>query len=515
MAARAKAVALAATLALLGAAACSGGSERPPTGSPPATASGSGRGSELSTVEPRLAEFYGQPVSWSGCGGGFQCARVRVPVDYAQPAAGSLRLALIRLAADGSKNERRGSLLVNPGGPGVSGIGYARAAAAVVSDTVRRHFDVVGFDPRGVGQSAPIRCLTDPQADRATAADGSPDDASEQAQLVRLARLLGRRCAARNPRLLAHVSTKDAARDLDVLRAVLGDARLNFLGKSYGTFLGATYAELFPARVGRVVLDGVVDPAADSATLQRAQAVGFERALASFVDDCLRRPGCPLTGDRAAALGQVSEVLAAADRAPLRGTRPVTQSLALLGIARAMYDPGLWAVLREALGRAREGDGSVLLLLADDYLDRDPRGHYTTNTNDAIYAINCLDRSETADPATLQSRASALARIAPRFGAYVAWGNLPCGLWPVPAQDRAAAVHAPGAAPILVVGTTRDPATPYAFARNLARELDSGRLLTFDGDGHTAYRQGSDCIDRAVDRYLVDGVLPPPGTRCG
>lgn len=497
---------------VLATSACTPGSE--PAARPPSTPATSGHGSDSpgGSGRPGLSSFYDQQVRWSDCGGGFECTRVRVPVDYDSPAGRVVSLAVVRLPVDGG--DRLGSLLLNPGGPGVSGVDHARAAERVVSATVRRRYDIVGFDPRGVARSAPVRCLTDRQTDASASADGSPDDAAEESRLVRLGRRLGQRCAARNAGLLAHVGTREAAQDLDVLRAVVGDRTLNYLGKSYGSYLGAVYAEMFPARVGRMVLDGVVDPAADSATLARAQAVGFERALASFVDDCLERAGCPLTGGRSGALRQVSHLLAAADRAPLRGSRPVTQSLALLGIAYAMYDTNVWTILREALAQATTGNGALLLALADVYLERQQNGHYRWNGTDAIYAVTCLDRPDTADLAVVRSRARAFAVAAPHFGAYLAWSNLPCGSWPVAAEGEPAPVQAAGAAPILVVGTTRDPATPYAFARNLAGELDSARLLTYVGDGHTAYEQGSDCIDGSVDRFLVDRVLPAEGTRC-
>jgi len=464
------------------------------------------------TSDPALADFYNQKLHWQDCHDSFECAKVRVPVDYTAPGGTAIYLSVVRLPSHGG--DRLGSLLINPGGPGVSGIGYALDANSAISATVRKHYDIVGFDPRGVAASAPIRCLSDAETDRFAAQDGSPDNSAEEAELVRLARHLGDRCAARNDGLLAHVGTRDTARDLDVLRAVLGDNKLNFLGKSYGTYLGAIYAEMFPDLVGRLVLDGVVDPAADSAALARSQAVGFELALASFVDDCLRRISCPLSGNRATALAQVSRILDAADRTPLRASRPVTQSLALLGVAYAMYVPGLWEVLREALAKAGTGDGSTLLLLADTFLDRTSKGHYSTNGTDAAFAVSCLDRPETSDLAALRARARDLTAVAPRFGAYLAWESLPCSFWPVPPQGKAESIRAAGAGPILVVGTTRDPATPYAFAKNLAAELASGRLLTYVGDGHTAYEQGSGCINQAVDAYLVDGRLPAEGTRC-
>jgi pimeloyl-ACP methyl ester carboxylesterase len=491
-------------------AACTSGHDSARQSEPSSTSSAT-RGAS-STADPDLAVYYDQKVRWQGCQDGFECAKVRVPVDYAAPSGASVALSVVRLPARG--RDRLGSLLINPGGPGASGIDYARVADTQISAAVRSHYDIVGFDPRGVGESAPIRCLSDAQTDEFTAQDGSPDSAAEESEVVRLSRLLGDRCAARNDGLLAHVGTRDVARDLDVLRGVLGEKKLDYLGKSYGTYLGATYAEMFPERVGRLVLDGVVDPAADTAALVRSQALGFERALASFVDDCLPRQTCPLSGDRAAALAQVSGILDHADRTPLRASRPVTQSLTLLGIAYAMYAPSLWEVLREALSEAETGRGSTLLLLADSYLDRTSKGHYSTNGNDAIYAVTCLDRPETSDLAVLRVRATELAAVAPRFGAYLAWGTLPCGFWPAAAEGKAAPIRAAGAAPILVVGTTRDPATPYAFAQHVAAELESGRLLTYVGDGHTAYARGSACIDHAVDAYLDEGTLPARGTRC-
>jgi pimeloyl-ACP methyl ester carboxylesterase len=497
-----------AAVALCVVAACSSGSGS----SQPSPQSTSPSATDTETTDPALATFYDQKLHWKGCDHGFDCAKVRVPVDYAAPSGPSIALSLVRLRSKG--DDRLGSLLLNPGGPGASGIDYAKAAAGSLSSTVRNRYDIVGFDPRGVGESAPISCLDDAELDTFVTQDGSPDDSAEESRLVQLAKLFGNRCAAATGGLLAHVGTRDAARDLDVLRGVLGDSKLNFVGKSYGSYLGAIYAEMFPERVGRLVLDGVIDPAADAAALARSQAVGFERALASFVDDCLPRGNCPLTGDRARALRQVSGILGAADRTPLRASRPVTQSLALLGMAFAMYEPGRWAALRLALAQAINGQGSLLLLLADLYLDRNSKGHYTSNFNQALYAVTCLDRPETSDLAALRARAAELNAVAPSFGAYLAWGFLPCAFWPTPPEGDAAPIRAPGAGPILVVGTTRDPATPYAFAKNLAAELESGHLLTYEGDGHTAYKEGSDCIDHAVDAYLVEGALPAKGTRC-
>jgi pimeloyl-ACP methyl ester carboxylesterase len=334
--------------------------------------------------------------------------------------------------------------------------------------------------------------------------------------LVDLSKGFGKRCAERSGDLLGHVSTVEAARDLDVLRAVLGDEKLNLLGKSYGTFLGATYAELFPARVGRLVLDGALDPRLTTTALNDGQAVAFDRALTAFVDDCVRRSGCPLPGGRARALAAVQRLLDDIDRRPLDAVRgrPLTQGLAMLGLAYGLYDKRLWPGLRQGLDQALRGDGRTLMVLADLYASRDRRGRYPGNPMVALYAVNCLDRAEGNDIAALRSIVNRVEKEAPIFGAYLAWSSLPCGFWPVPATAKPHAVRAEGAAPILVVGTTRDPATPYAWAQALADELASGRLLTYVGDGHTAYSHGSRCVDQAVNRFFLDGRLPAEGTRC-
>jgi pimeloyl-ACP methyl ester carboxylesterase len=460
-----------------------------------------------------LASFYGQQLAWRGCRRNFECARLTVPVDYEQPDGATIDLAVVRLPASG--DDRIGSLVVNPGGPGASGVDYARAADSIVTSAVRERYDVVGFDPRGVQRSAPIECLTDRELDSFLAADGSPDSADEEQVLVREGQVLAAGCIEAEPELAANMSTRAVARDLDILRAALGDRRLTYLGKSYGTYIGATYAGLFPRQVGRLVLDGALDPSLSGAELAAGQAGGFQQAFDSFLADCLPRRSCPFSGSARRATRQADRLLDAVDAQPLRGFegRQVTQALAVLGIAAALYDKSGWPLLRDGLREAGRGSGDTLLALADYYSDRGPNG-YTTNAIEAQYAVNCLDRPEPADLAEFRRQADELADRSPLFGAFVAWGGLPCADWPVAAAEEPAPIVARGARPILVVGTTRDPATPYAWARALAGQLDSGRLLTFVGDGHTAYRSGSRCVDEAVDAYLLRSELPPRGTRC-
>jgi pimeloyl-ACP methyl ester carboxylesterase len=510
------AVAAVTAVALL-AGGCAGGDDD--RGKPDASASStpaapSGSTSSEQATLGALADFYTQVLSWSDCRDGFECARIEVPLDYEEPRGRTITLAVVRLPA--GNDDPRGSLVLNPGGPGVSGVDYARAAESVVSDRVRKAYDIVGFDPRGVARSAPVECLDDRELDEFVAVDGSPDTAAEEARLAEVSRGMGQGCARLQPDLTQHVGTRDAARDLDLLRAVLGDPRLNYLGASYGTFLGLTFAELFPRRVGRLVLDGVFDPSASSTELAQGQAAGFQQAFRSFLADCLPRRGCPLSGSLASAEKQVGRFLDAVDRKPLRGEdgRQAGQALTVLGIAAALYDQGSWPLLRRAFAEGRRGRGATFLALADFYTDRGPDGKYATNALEASYAVNCVDRPEDNDAAGFRASAVEMTKISPVFGAFLAWGTLPCVDWPAPVQGRPHEIAAKGAKPILLVGTTRDPATPYAAAQSVEKQLNSGHLLTLVGDGHTAYGRGSKCIDTAIDRYLIEGKLPADGTRC-
>ncbi|HEU0213954.1 MAG TPA: alpha/beta hydrolase [Jiangellaceae bacterium] len=466
-------------------------------------------------VDEALAPFYGQTLEWETCREEFECATARVPLDYDAPDGEVIELALLRAPATG--DDRLGTLVVNPGGPGGSGIDYA--ASTVVNDAVHERYDIVGFDPRGVGESTPVDCLSDADLDEFVSADGSPDDADEVLLLQVQATEFTGGCATRAVELLPHIGTSDVARDVDVLRAVLGDEQLNYLGKSYGTFIGALYAEQFPERVGRVVLDGAIDPALTGAELALGQADGFERALGAYLDHCLEGEECPLGRIETEARSTLANLLDVIDATPLPTadeSRPLTQSLALRGIALPLYlnpDEG-YAVLSLALDDALAGDGAALLTLADLYLFRNPDGTYDGNTNEAIYAVNCLDRPHAGSIAEIEAAAPAFEAASPIFGPFLAWDEVTCVEWPVPPASEPARVSAAGAAPIVVVGTTGDPATPYEWAESLAAQLESGVLVSYEGSVHTAYREGSDCIDEAVDTYLVDGTVPDDGLRC-
>lgn len=469
-----------------------------------------------------LAPYYEQKLSWRSCGvPGFQCATMRAPLDYAKPGAGDVRLAVARRKATG-KGRPLGSLLVNPGGPGGSAIGYLEQYAGVgYPAEVRARYDMVAVDPRGVARSEPVECLSGRRMDAFTQTDTTPDDTKETGELVDAYKKFAEGCGAHSPDLLRHVSTVEAARDMDILRAVLGDRRLTYVGASYGTFLGATYAGLFPERVGRLVLDGAMDPSLSARRMNLDQTAGFETAFQSFAKDCVRQPDCPL-GTRGTTPAQVGEHLSAffkkLDAHPIptgdADGRKLGEALATTGVIAAMYDEGSWGQLREALTSAmKENDGAGLLVLSDSYYER-ADGRYS-NLMFANAAVNCLDLPAAfSSPDQVEKALPAFEKASPVFGEGLAWASLNCAYWPVRATGEPHRIEAKGAAPIVVVGTTRDPATPYRWAQSLSRQLSSARLLTYVGDGHTAYGRGSDCIDSAIDTYLLDGTPPTQGKRC-
>ncbi|MFD8257665.1 alpha/beta hydrolase [Streptomyces griseoluteus] len=470
-----------------------------------------------------LSPFYTQKLNWRECGApGFECATMKVPLDYDKPASGDIKLAVARKKATG-KGKPLGSLLVNPGGPGGSAIAYLQQYAGIgYPAEVRARYDMVAVDPRGVARSEPVECLDGRQMDAFTEVDMTPDDPKETDALVGADRKFAEACGEHSAKLLRHVSTVEAARDMDVLRELLGEKKLNYVGASYGTLLGATYAGLFPHRTGRLVLDGAMDPSLDARQVNLDQTAGFETAFQAFSADCVKQADCPLDGKDATpaqVADRMQKFFRALDAHPIPAGdadgRRLTESLATIGVVAAMYNQSTWEQLREALKSAMDkNDGAGLLALSDSYYERDSRGHYS-NLMMANAAVNCLDLPPAFEsPEQVEQALPQFEKASPVFGPNLAWSALNCTYWPVRATGEPHRIEAKGAAPIVVVGTTRDPATPYRWAQSLSRQLSSAHLLTYEGDGHTAYGRGSACIDSAINTYLLHGTPPAPGKRC-
>lgn len=457
---------------------------------------------------------YVQPVAWTDCGGGFQCGTVAVPRDYDHPAAASLSLSLIRLAAS-DPSKRIGSLVLDPGGPGASGTDFVREGANVLfSKSIRSRFDIVGFDPRGVNRSAEIRCVDN--MDHFLAIDSSPDTAAELKQLLDGERSFVNGCQRNAGDVLPFVGTQNVVRDLDTIRAAIGDAKLTYIGFSYGTFIGALYAQTYPDRIRALVLDGALDPKLDLAHLREGQAVAFEASLKRFLTYCAHTVSCAFhhggkPGPAFDALMRRIEVkpLSAKTVGSVRKVGPTYTAEAVLG---AMYSRAEWPLLGYALAYAEQGDGSLLLLLSDPLSGRNTDGTYS-NLVDANTAVMCLDFPAPRDPKPYTAEAKRLARLSPHFGVVFAYNDVGCAFWPVGPDRKPGPVSAPTAPPIVIIGSTGDPATPYQWAVNLSHQLSSSILVTRVGDGHTGYGVSA-CVRKATDAYLTDLTLPKKGLRC-
>ncbi len=452
-----------------------------------------------------------ETLTWTSCNGGFQCTFVTVPLDYAHPANGqTIKIAVIRKRATDQAN-RIGSVLTNPGGPGASGIDYLRQAASSMSNLNRR-FDLIGFDPRGVGQSAPVRCLTGPQEDAFNAIDPVADDPTEKAALIQADKAFAAGCQAMSGNILPFVDTESAARDMDQIRAALGDAKLTYLGFSYGTFLGETYAHIFPTHVRALSLDGVIDPTQSPNDMLLAQVASFQKNLEAFAADCKAKSTCQF-GRSGDPLTKISQFLQKVDSSPLRvGSRQLTRSLAIIGIITPLYDPSSWSYLDQGLTAAVQGNGQLLLSFSDLYLARHPDGSYD-NENDANYAINCLDRPVPTDISAYDQLAASYSQASPILGPAEQYSNLACAYWPVKAKGQVGPLTADGAPPILLVGGTDDPATPYRWAQAVHTQIAGSVLLTRQGNGHVSYDK-SVCAQQAEDAYLINLTLPADGTVC-
>ncbi|GMU79206.1 MAG: proteinase [Acidimicrobiia bacterium] len=452
-------------------------------------------------------------LQWRSCGDGFECATLTVPVDEASPGLGTVDLAVIRAPAR-DPERRIGSLVMNPGGPGGSGVDFLRDAAGSFTE-LRERFDLVSWDPRGVGRSDRVDC--DYDMARYYALDFTPDNEVERAAFVAGIQSFVDACVASEGEWLRHIGTDATVRDLDRLRAALGDERLTYLGFSYGTVIGARYAAAHPDRVRALVLDGAVDPALDAEALQVQQSAGFEGVLDGFLRWCARTTRCAFhhDGDSAEALDALR---ARVDREglPVPGSRPprvLSPTEFDLGLAAVLYEGrGGYEYLGDALEAAREGDGAAMADLSDSYTERRGDGTYG-GIEESFLAISCADGPPVggvADVRAIEARAEA---VAPRTGPGIVNNSLACALWPFQGPP-ARAIRAPDAPPIVVIGTRRDPATPLAWAEALARQLESGVLVTAPGAQHTAYGLGNRCVDRTVERSLIEGIAPKRDVDC-
>ncbi len=461
-----------------------------------------------------LARFYEQDLEWRSCGPN-ECSRLEVPLDYSDPEGETIELAVLRVPAQ-RRDERVGQLVVNPGGPGASALDYASSGASSFGEKLVRYYDIVGVDPRGVGKSTPLECADTEQTDEYLSTDPDPDTTDEVARFERLTRELGEGCLSKSGDLARHISTVEAAKDMDILRAILGERQLDYLGASYGTFIGATYADMFPKNVRRMVLDGAVDPSLSKKELDLGQARGFETALRAYLKDCVEQGGCILGESVDAGARRIRQLLDDIDARPLptRSDRQLTEGLAVYGIVLPLYSKTFWPLLTVALKQAIDGgSGDQLLKLADLYAKRGSNG-YEDNSIEVISAVNCLDHSDEIPISEVPSHFADFEEASPTFGRVFAYGLSTCASWPVKSGNRTKALDAAGAPPIVVVGTTRDPATPYEQAVALARQLESGVLVSRDGDGHTGFNQGNQCVDRAVENYLLAGTEPEDGLAC-
>lgn len=467
----------------------------------------------------------GSPVQWSPCKAssgesripsGAECGYLSVPVDYAKPDGEVAQLAMIRFKATG---EKIGTLFINPGGPGESGVESAVSLVGTMPDSVRQRFDLVGFDPRGVGSSKPaLWCNSDDDNDRLRAdpqVDYTPEGVahieSETKDFVA-------RCQQKmGDEFLENIGTVSVAKDLDAMRQAVGDDKLTYLGYSYGTRIGATYAELFGDKVRAMILDGAVDPNADPVEADIRQAKAFQTAFNNYAADCATKADCPLGTDPAKAVDVYQSLVEPLVNkpAPTKDPRGLSYSDAIVGTILPLYSPNLWRHLTQGLSELTKGHGDTMLALADLYMGRDGEGRYN-NSTDVRVAVNCVDEPPITDRATVVDEDRRAREVAPFMSYGEFTGNAPmgtCAFWPVPPTSTPHQLKVAGLPPTLVVSTTNDPATPYQAGVDLAKQL-GGTLLTFEGTQHTVVFQGNSCVDGIAAKYLVDVVVPPEGSRC-
>lgn len=484
-------------------------------------------------VPAGLEKFYSQALTWESCDGygktdydkealagdGLQCTHLTVPIDYAKPDGDTIKLGVLRSPAKKS-SERIGSLIINPGGPGAAGLSTA-ASLVDANDTLADRFDFVGFDPRGVGSSEPsVECLTDKEMDEERADDAELDVSPAGVQKQEdEAKDFGQECAENTEygdEMLANIGTRDVAKDLDILRSTLGDDKINYLGYSYGTRIGSTYAETFPQNVRALVLDGALDPSQSPIDEVVAQGAGFQKAFNDFVAWCVKQNDCALGKDTNGALQQFQDLVRPLGQNPVQVSdgRRLSYEDATTGVVQALYSEQLWEHLNSGLTELKQNKGDTLMQLADLYLERDSDGKYST-TQDVFTAVRCVDDPRVTDP----NVALELSRQYKAAAPFLDDGNPPaavldaCAYWPVPNTSEPHVPSVPGLPKVLVISTTGDPATPYEAGVALAQGL-GGALLTYEATQHTVFLQGNNCVDDAGAAYLTDLTLPAEGTRC-
>lgn len=457
-----------------------------------------------------LQSFYEQDLEWEDCGA-LECTEVTVPVDYDDPEGETLELAVTRVAGDDSAER---VLFINPGGPGGSGVDYAPIIGSQLTPDLRAEYDVVGFDPRGVQRSEPVVCLSDAEFIEFLSAEGTVETIEDLEEDVETMREFGEGCVENAGTLASFVSTQDVAHDLDVLRAVFGQEKLDYYGASYGTHIGASYADLYPEHAGRMVLDAAVQLEADQVEQNLAQTESFQTAFDAFAAWCIA-DDCPLGDSPEAVAGSVSEFIDGLADGPMDfGTdRPLTHTEAFYGMIAPLYAEAAWPQMRTALDAAiNDGDGTILQAFADLYMGRDG-DTFSDNSFQVIRAVRCLDREDFIPLEEQLDLLPEFEAISPLFGKYMVW-DTGCQEWPAESPHEPLDYRAEGADPIVVVGTTRDPATPYDWSVSMAEILESGVLLSRDGDGHAAWGAGSACIDEAIEGFLLSGEPPEDGLMC-
>ncbi|AXG12379.1 alpha/beta hydrolase [Intrasporangium calvum] len=491
------------------------------TTGPGATATGGATSPQGVGADPpaRLAAFYTQPVHWQACPGSrvHQCASIEVPVDYAEPDGDTFELALRKVPAL-TPEKRVGTLVINPGGPGGSGLEYAQFSSFVFSKQLRESYDILGFDPRGIGQSDAVACLSDDDMDLLFENDPTPDDAAERDKLLRDTEAVTERCARNGGERALHMSTTEVARDMDVMRALVGSDRLNYVGVSYGTVLGALYADLFPERVGRFVLDSAVSPNQTDEQQLGHDIQGFETSIDAFIEWCVDRDDCALGTDADGARDRIADLLDEVERRPLETSRGDIDSIGegWLGFAifMCLYSEQSWPILDKGLAEAFAGKGDVLLSYAMNIVGRSASGDYDESSYlHAMIPVRCADwpRSDNASLAAAHRKALLEHPLWSRLAGLL---HDPCGAWPGEPRQPSGGTLGQGAAPVLVIGNLRDPATPIGGTKQLAEDLASAILVTSDHDGHGTYYAGNSCVDSIVDGYLIKGTVPSSDQAC-